>query len=169
MARRWLAPDVHVRNAGVAAYGLPQQVQRLALLEDRIEPGDLVLFTPISNDLERTLGEFTYVSRFLFRRFGGERVEVLPELRDGALVTARLDTPANRVRALLYHAATGHPPFEGENAIAIGFAHCSEAPRPPRELEPDVSERLSDMLLRALAKEPKQRPASAAEFRVALG
>jgi serine/threonine-protein kinase len=71
--------------------------------------------------------------------------------------------------ALIYHAATGHPPFEGENAIAIGFAHCSEEPRPPRELAPEVSERLSDMLLRALAKDPKQRPASAAEFRVALG
>jgi serine/threonine-protein kinase len=71
--------------------------------------------------------------------------------------------------ALIYHAATGQPPFDGENAIAIGFAHCSEVPRPPRELAPEVSERLSDMLLRALAKEPKQRPASAAEFRVALG
>jgi eukaryotic-like serine/threonine-protein kinase len=71
--------------------------------------------------------------------------------------------------ALIYHAATGQPPFEGENAIAIGFAHCSEDPRPPRELAPDLSERLSDMLLRALAKEPKQRPATAAEFRVALG
>ncbi len=71
--------------------------------------------------------------------------------------------------ALAYHAATGHPPFEGDNPIAIGFAHCSEDPAPPRELCPDVPEALSDMILRALAKDPKQRPASAHEFRRALG
>jgi serine/threonine-protein kinase len=90
-----------------------------------------------------------------------------PEQVRGKECDARSDLYS--LGALVYHAATGHPPFEGENAIAIGFAHCSEAPRPPRELCDDISERLSDMLLRALAKEPKQRPASAAEFRAALG
>lgn len=124
MARDWLAPDVHVKNAGVAAYGLPQQVQRLADLEDRIEPGDLVLFTPISNDLERTLAEFRYVSRFLYRPFGGEQVENLPDLRDGELVTARLDTPGNRVRALFYHAALTGP--------GAGRPHSRRSARAPR-------------------------------------
>ncbi|HTM21263.1 MAG TPA: serine/threonine-protein kinase [Kofleriaceae bacterium] len=89
-----------------------------------------------------------------------------PEQVRGKECDARSDIYS--LGALVYHAATGHPPFEGENAIAIGFAHCSEAPRPPREICPDLSERLSDMLLRALAKDPRQRPASAAEFRAAL-
>ena len=28
--------------------------------------------------------------------------------------------------ALAYHLVFGRPPFAGENAIAIGFAHCAE-------------------------------------------
>ncbi len=104
LAREWLAPDVHVMNAGVAAYGLPQELQRLVELQDRVQPGDLVLFTPISNDIERTLPEFAYLSRFLFGRMAKRRVEACPDLRDGELVTARLDTPSNRVKAILYHA-----------------------------------------------------------------
>jgi len=90
-----------------------------------------------------------------------------PEQVRGKEVDARSDIYS--LGALAYHAATGRPPFEGDNPIAIGFAHCSETPPAPRELVEDVSERLSDMILRALAKDPAQRPASPAEFRAALG
>ena len=90
-----------------------------------------------------------------------------PEQVRGKECDARSDLYS--LGALTYHAATGHPPFDGDNPIAIGFAHCSEPPRTPREVCPDLSEALSDMILRALAKDPRQRPASAAEFRRALG
>ncbi len=103
MASRLLAPGVHVMNAGVMGYGLVQELQRLAGLADRIEPGDLVLFAPISNDLERSFKHFRYPSRQLLRRSKGH-IEHYPDLQGGRLVTVTLDTPWNRLKALLFQA-----------------------------------------------------------------
>ncbi|CAN5917981.1 hypothetical protein BH11MYX2_BH11MYX2_11600 [soil metagenome] len=66
--------------------------------------------------------------------------------------------------ALAYHLVTGRPPFGGDNAIAIGFAHLSETPTSPRTLRKEVSEKLDAAILAALAKDPKDRPASANAF-----
>jgi serine/threonine-protein kinase len=66
--------------------------------------------------------------------------------------------------ALAYHLVTGRPPFGGDNAIAIGFAHLSETPVPPRTLRKEVPEKLDAAILAALAKDPKDRPASANAF-----
>jgi len=90
-----------------------------------------------------------------------------PEQVRGAEVDARSDIYS--LGALTYHAVTGRPPFTGDNPIAIGFAHCSEAPRPPRELSPGISAEIDAMILAALAKDPRDRPRSAADFRAALG
>jgi serine/threonine-protein kinase len=70
--------------------------------------------------------------------------------------------------ALAYHLVTGRPPFSGENAIAVGFAHLSEMPVPPRQLRADVPAELEAAILRALAKEPSGRPRSPAELRTAM-
>ena len=103
MAREFLAPGLHVRNAGVMGYGLAQQVQRLLELEGEIQAGDRVVFAPVAVDLERSLKHFGHPSKYLFREEKG-RVEGYPDLVDGRLVTARFDTPAQRLRALLYNA-----------------------------------------------------------------
>ncbi len=70
--------------------------------------------------------------------------------------------------ALAYHALAGRPPFAGETPIAIGFAHVTEPPRPPRELRPELPETLERAILQALAKEPSKRFADAAELKRAL-
>jgi hypothetical protein len=103
LASRELPPGMHVANAGVMGYGIAQEVQRLVELQGRIAPGDLVLFAPLSTDLERSLDFFRYPSRHLFRASKG-RVERFPDWRDGRLVAAALDTPWSRAKALLYHA-----------------------------------------------------------------
>jgi len=70
--------------------------------------------------------------------------------------------------ALAFHLVCGRPPFAGDNAIAIGFAHCTDAVPSPRALRSDVPATLDAMIVRALAKSPAERPRSAAEFRAAL-
>jgi hypothetical protein len=85
-----------------------------------------------------------------------------PEQVRGKNVDARTDVYA--LGALAYHLVTGRPPFSGDNAIAIGFAHLSEAPTPPRQLRKDCPERLETAILAALAKSPDERPASAKAF-----
>jgi len=85
-----------------------------------------------------------------------------PEQVRGKNVDARTDIYA--LGALAYHLVTGRPPFSGDNAIAIGFAHLSELPAPPRQLRKDCPASLDAAILAALAKSPDERPASARAF-----
>jgi O-acetyl-ADP-ribose deacetylase (regulator of RNase III) len=65
--------------------------------------------------------------------------------------------------ATFYHVLTGKPPFEGETAFAILYKHKTEPPISPRSLNPNLSERISDLLERCLAKAPLDRFLSFAE------
>ena len=85
-----------------------------------------------------------------------------PEQVRGKSVDARSDIYA--LGALAYHLVTGRPPFSGDNAIAIGFAHLSETPTPPREIRKDCPEKLDAAIVAALAKAPEDRPSSAKKF-----
>src|SRR5207237_2581782 len=85
-----------------------------------------------------------------------------PEQVRGKPVDARTDIYA--LGALAYHLVCGRPPFAGDNAIAIGFAHLSEPPLPPRQLRKDIPAALEAAIVDALAKAPEDRPASAKAF-----
>ncbi|HLL22480.1 MAG TPA: serine/threonine-protein kinase [Kofleriaceae bacterium] len=85
-----------------------------------------------------------------------------PEQIRGKPVDARTDIYA--LGALTYHLVCGRPPFHGDNAIAIGFAHCSEEPTPPRLLRRDVPVNLEAAILAALAKSADDRPSTARAF-----
>jgi serine/threonine-protein kinase len=85
-----------------------------------------------------------------------------PEQVRGKPVDARTDIYS--LGALAYHLVCGRPPFAGDNAIAIGFAHLSEAPTAPVVLRKDCPEKLSAAIVAALAKDPADRPASAKAF-----
>ena len=89
-----------------------------------------------------------------------------PEQIKGDDVDAASDIYA--LGALTFHAATGQPPFDGNTPIAIGFAHLTEPPRDPRLLRPDLPEKLGRAILSALAKAPRERPLSAADFKRGL-
>jgi hypothetical protein len=85
-----------------------------------------------------------------------------PEQVRGKPVDARTDVYA--LGALAYHLVCGRPPFAGDNAIALGFAHVSEPVLPPRQLRKDVSPALDTAIVAALSKAPEDRPASAKAF-----
>jgi regulation of enolase protein 1 (concanavalin A-like superfamily) len=62
---------------------------------------------------------------------------------------------------VLYRLCTSRSPFEGETIMAVLSALSSNTPRPLRELEPGVWTGLDDLVMRLLAKDPANRPASA--------
>ena len=78
---------------------------------------------------------------------------------------ATLDTRSDiySLGVTLYHAVVGAPPFTGPSATAVITKHLFEPPVPPRELVPELSEGLSSLLLRMLAKRRETRYQTPAE------
>jgi serine/threonine protein kinase len=68
----------------------------------------------------------------------------------------------------LYHALTGHVPFEAPTVDEVVAAHVHTPVTPPNQVMPGISQATSDALVMALAKEPAQRFQSYDEFRMAL-
>jgi len=64
----------------------------------------------------------------------------------------------------LYELATGSNPFQSDDPAAVLHAHLEEVPAKPQEREPDLSHFFSEVVATLLAKEPKQRFASAEEL-----
>src|SRR5580765_2535802 len=68
----------------------------------------------------------------------------------------------------LYHALTGHVPFEAPTVEELVSAHVHTALTPPNLVQPDITQPTSDVLVRVLAKEPKERYLSYDEFTAAI-
>ena len=70
--------------------------------------------------------------------------------------------------ALLYFAATGHPPFSAVKPLAVLNRILHDRHRPVWEINPDIPDGLSDIIDRLLEKKPHKRFANAEEARSAL-
>jgi len=68
----------------------------------------------------------------------------------------------------LYHALTGHVPFDGPTVESVIMAHVETPVTPPNAVEPEISEATSQAIVRALAKNPNERYQSYDEFIMAL-
>ncbi len=71
--------------------------------------------------------------------------------------------------AVLYRMCTGQQPFAGGSAMAVLTSLAMDQLRPVREINPDVPPPLAGLVMSLLARDPIQRPASAAEVATCLG
>jgi len=69
---------------------------------------------------------------------------------------------------ILYEMVTGRVPFEGETPLGIAMKHKSEMPKDPRELNSQIPEDLSRVILRCLEKDKEKRYQSAGEVQSEL-
>ena len=69
---------------------------------------------------------------------------------------------------VLFQLLTGRLPFEAASDYELMRAHVEAPPPSPRELAPAIPAAVESVLLRALAKQPGDRWATAAEFSAAL-
>jgi eukaryotic-like serine/threonine-protein kinase len=68
----------------------------------------------------------------------------------------------------LYHAITGHVPFEAPTVEELVLAHVRVPLTPPNQVLPEISQEGSDVLVRAMAKSPADRFQSYGDFIMAM-
>ena len=69
---------------------------------------------------------------------------------------------------VLYEMLAGEPPFTGPTVQAIIARRFTESPRPIRPIRETISSEVEEVVMRALARLPADRPATAAAFAQAL-
>ena len=70
---------------------------------------------------------------------------------------------------MLYEMVTGRPPFQADSLMEVLWQQANVAPRPPRELSPDLPATLEAIILKTLTKSPGERYQTARELINALG
>ena len=78
-----------------------------------------------------------------------------PEQVAGKKVDERADIYSLGI--IMYEIFTGRLPFTGDSAISIGFKQIKDDPPPPRFINPQISEEIEEIILKALQKDPFQR------------
>jgi eukaryotic-like serine/threonine-protein kinase len=68
------------------------------------------------------------------------------------------------VGVMFYEMLTGKVPFQGPNPFAIMNDRLLNNPIPPREVDPEITPQLQEIIYRALERDPNKRYATAREF-----
>ena len=82
-----------------------------------------------------------------------------PEQVRGDQLDSRSDVYSMGV--LMYEMLAGKRPFESSSLTGVLTAHITENPRPLIEVRPEVGQRINEIIMRCLVKDPKQRYADA--------
>ena len=80
---------------------------------------------------------------------------ISPEQGQGRPVDHRSDVYS--LGSTFYHMLTGRPPFEGNSQVSVIVAHVNDTPRAPHEVDPELPEAASHVVLKMMAKAAEDR------------
>ncbi len=89
-----------------------------------------------------------------------------PEQFDAKKIDFRCDLYA--VGVILYEMLTGIRPFRGDTVVQVMKAQLMHVPEAPHVVDPEIPSQVSDVVMKALAKEAEERFESAGAMRKAL-
>ena len=85
-----------------------------------------------------------------------------PEQANGSGSTVQSDIYSSGI--MMYELLTGKLPYKGDNAVEIAIKHMKEAIPSVCEINPDIPQAVENVILKACAKNPKNRYQSAREM-----
>jgi serine/threonine protein kinase/tetratricopeptide (TPR) repeat protein len=144
------------------------EAHRLGVIHRDLKPSNII----IDKDGNARIMDFGIARSLRTKSITGEGMIIgtpeymSPEQVEGKDVDQRSDIYSLGV--ILYEMVTGRVPFEGDTPFTIGVKHKSEQPRNPRELNAQLPEELSRVILRCLEKDKDKRYQRAEELRADL-
>ena len=87
---------------------------------------------------------------------------VSPEQTQGKVLGPTTDIYSLGI--VMYEAATGQVPFQGDDAISVALKQVNEQPKPPSQLNPNVDPQLEAIILKCMQKNPADRFQTADEL-----
>src|SRR4051794_21728179 len=158
-ALRWLGEAASALDAAHAAGIVHRDVKPANLLldeRDRLAIGDFGIARLAWEEQVTQTGQVL-----------GTAAYIAPEQAMGEPAVAASDRYALAIVA--FELLTGEKPFQAEHFAAQARAHIEDDPPRVSELDPELSERVDDVIDRGMAKDPDDRWTTAEEFVERLG
>src|SRR5215831_10153854 len=168
-------PEREILNLGAQILAALEEAHQHGVVHRDLKPRNIAV-TPNRHakvldfglaKLLQPLGELATTDELSSTAVGaGTLPYMAPEQLRGHPANACTDIYA--VGTVLYEMATGKRPFRSQPATALAADIQTQAPVPPRRLNPDISSGLEAVILKCLEKQPDNRYQSAKEVSVAL-
>jgi serine/threonine-protein kinase len=170
IAREALVSLAEAHDKGIIHRDLKPDNLFLARLPDAAGPGQRELCKLLDFGIAKVVREERAIDALETQAgtvFGTPRY-MSPEQAQGKPLDPRSDLYALGV--ILYQMVTGRAPFDDEDAVVVMARHIKTVPKLPRDVAPDVPipSSLQRVIMRALSKNPRDRPPAAETFIRAL-
>jgi len=160
-------PELQVLDVGIKMASALDMALKHDLLHCDIKPGNILF----DADHEPKLVDFGLARKTDAEAEGTEFTRGTPYYVAPEKIKREPETFLSDMYSLgatLYHAITGHVPFDAPTVEEVVMAQVQTPLTPPNMVLPEISQAASDALARSLAKDPADRFLSYDEFRMAL-
>ena len=158
-------PELDVLDIGIKVAGALQAALKRGLLHLDIKPGNILFNNdepPEPKLVDFGLAQSSEGGRDPDAGVFGTPYYIAPERI--SLQTEDFRSDMYSLAGTLYHALTGHVPFEAATVNDVALAHVEQPLTPPIEELPDIQEKTNEAICCAMAKNPDDRYQSYDQF-----